>query len=114
MFEKEFNCGKTVFVSEHNVGFAGGHPSGVDYYYSDAGGYGCQSEEDVALLYHENFCDCSKSTAQADRLLKEQNIRFLVNDSTLTPGERISVLKREYSLTGNQISKAFKLYGKGA
>jgi len=50
-----FACGCVVEVGEHNVSFSNGHPSGVDYYYSE-GGYNCKTSEEAAKKFHENFC----------------------------------------------------------
>ena len=46
--------GIKIFVNNHNVGFVGGHASGVDYYYEERG-YGCESSQEVAEQYYRNF-----------------------------------------------------------
>jgi hypothetical protein len=67
MFEKKFNCGKVIFVSEHLVGFDGGHPSNVDYYRHDLPEHDCADDcgqctfddDKIADVYHGDFCqDC--------------------------------------------------------
>ena len=45
--------GTLVFVNEYLVGVVGGHPSNVDYYYSEQG-YGCTSAAEVAAAYYHN------------------------------------------------------------
>jgi hypothetical protein len=50
-----FEDGKTVIVTPHVVTFDGCSGSNVDYYYDDGPGYGCETEEEVAIQYHKNF-----------------------------------------------------------
>jgi hypothetical protein len=45
-----------IFVNDYTVGRVGGHPSGVDYYYSERG-YGCKSAQEVAEQYYRDFCE---------------------------------------------------------
>jgi len=47
--------GRDVIVDDNGIGFAGGHFSGADYYFSSNPGYGCATEEKAALLYAEQF-----------------------------------------------------------
>ena len=46
--------GRSVFVNQHTVGFLGGHPSNVDYYYSE-GGYNCKTAREVAIVFATQF-----------------------------------------------------------
>jgi len=102
MFEKKYPCEKIVFVNEHLVGFTGQSPSNVDYYYDDGPGYSCQSEDDVADVYHEQFCGCTEATTVVDRLRTEQNIRFDIADMTeASYGEKVTMLRTRYGFSGN-------------
>ena len=47
--------GRSVYVNDYTVGFVGGHPSGVDYYYDNEHGYGCESRREVAIVYATQF-----------------------------------------------------------
>jgi hypothetical protein len=47
----KMESGETVCVTEYAVSFDGESGSSVDYYYSDDGGYGCKTPQDVAIAY---------------------------------------------------------------
>lgn len=44
--------GALVYVNAWTVGYVGGHPSNVDYYRDAERGYGCESNREIALVYH--------------------------------------------------------------
>lgn len=46
--------GQSVYVTDHAIGFVGGHPSSVDYYYEERG-YGCQSAREAAIVFATQF-----------------------------------------------------------
>jgi len=64
-FQKIYSDGLTVYVTDHMVGFVGGHPSNVDYY-RESRGYDCGSDnEKVADQYHANFADLHLASTTA-------------------------------------------------
>ena len=54
--------GTLVFVNDL-VGVVGGHPSNVDYYYSEQG-YGCTSAAEVAAAYYHNVVKQQKEATK--------------------------------------------------
>ncbi len=50
--------GARVFVNDVTVGYVGGHPSGVDYYRDNERGYGCESDREIALVFHTQAFAC--------------------------------------------------------
>lgn len=47
--------GRSVYVTDHAIGFVGGHPSSVDYYYDSERGYGCATEREAAIVFATQF-----------------------------------------------------------
>lgn len=48
--------GVEVYVSDIHIGYVGGHPSGVEYYY-DSRGYGCHTSREAALVFHTSMME---------------------------------------------------------